>query len=83
MNNKIYLDFKGDWYHINLLTPAGSVWIVEWGDGASKRHISTGEWQWDSHGYDFSEGSFHTFISLQKMERTLSDSVPRRTLDKH
>ena len=49
MSNEIYLDFKGDWYHINLLTPAGSVWIVEWGDGASKRHISTSEWQWDIH----------------------------------
>lgn len=60
MSNEIYLDFEGYWYHINLLTPAESVWIVEWGDGASKRFISTGEWQWDSHGYDFSEGSFHT-----------------------
>lgn len=60
MRNEIYLDFEGYWYHINLLTPAGSIWIVEWGDGASKRHISTGEWQWDSHGYDFSEGNFHT-----------------------
>lgn len=60
MSNGIYLDFEGYWYHINLLTPAGSVWIVEWGDGASKRLISTGEWQWDSHGYDFSEGNFHT-----------------------
>lgn len=60
MSNEIYLDFEGYWYHINLLTPAGSVWIVEWGDGASKRLISTGEWQWDSHGHDFSEGNFHT-----------------------
>lgn len=27
----------------------GGFCIVNWGDGASKRHISTGEWQWDIH----------------------------------
>ena len=51
MSNEIYLDFEGDWYHINLLTPAGSVWIVEWGDGTTTTHYAEGEEQHIRHTY--------------------------------